>query len=41
MMRAKQSQRCVECMKECTREHGGDVIKTMGDEVMSTFPTCG
>jgi adenylate cyclase len=32
-------QRCVDCMKECTLEFGGDVIKTMGDEVMSTFPT--
>jgi adenylate cyclase len=32
-------QRCVNCMKECTSEFGGDVIKTMGDEVMSTFPT--
>jgi len=32
-------QRCVECMKEATREFGGEVIKTMGDEVMSTFPT--
>ena len=32
-------QHCVECMKEATREFGGDVIKTMGDEVMSTFPT--
>jgi len=32
-------QRCVECMKEATLEFGGEVIKTMGDEVMSTFPT--
>jgi adenylate cyclase len=30
---------CVDCMKEATREFGGEVIKTMGDEVMSTFPT--
>jgi class 3 adenylate cyclase len=30
-------QRCVDCMKECTTELGGEVIKTMGDEVMSTF----
>ena len=29
--------RCVECMKECTIELRGEVIKTMGDEVMSTF----
>jgi adenylate cyclase len=32
-------QRCVDCMKEATQEFGGEVIKTMGDEVMSTFPT--
>jgi len=32
-------QRCVDCMKECTVEFGGEVIKTMGDEVMSTFTT--
>jgi len=32
-------QRCVALMKECTEELGGDVIKTMGDEVMSTFET--
>lgn len=31
--------RCVDCMKAATLEFGGDVIKTMGDEVMSTFPT--
>ena len=30
-------QRCVDCMKETTTEFNGDVIKTMGDEVMSTF----
>jgi adenylate cyclase len=30
--------RCVDCMKAATLEFGGDVIKTMGDEVMSTFP---
>ncbi len=35
----KTVQRCVNCMKECTAEFGGEVIKTMGDEVMSTFPT--
>lgn len=32
-------QRCVDCMKAATLEFGGEVIKTMGDEVMSTFPT--
>ena len=31
-------QRCVDCMKETTAEFNGEVIKTMGDEVMSTFP---
>ena len=28
---------CVEIMKQATEEYGGSVIKTMGDEVMSTF----
>jgi class 3 adenylate cyclase len=32
-------QRCVDCMKETTTEFNGEVIKTMGDEVMSTFHT--
>jgi class 3 adenylate cyclase len=32
-------QRCVALMKEATGDFGGTVIKTMGDEVMSTFPT--
>ena len=32
-------QRCVEIMKEATEQYGGAVIKTMGDEVMSTFPS--
>ena len=32
-------QRCVDCMKDATTEYAGDVIKTMGDEVMSTFAT--
>lgn len=31
--------RCIEVMREATEEHNGTVIKTMGDEVMSTFPT--
>ncbi len=30
---------CIEAMKGATEQHGGTVIKTMGDEVMSTFPT--
>jgi len=30
---------CVEIMKQATEEYGGSVIKTMGDEVMSTFPS--
>lgn len=31
--------RCLEIMREATESHSGGVIKTMGDEVMSTFPT--
>ncbi|MGI9309168.1 MAG: adenylate/guanylate cyclase domain-containing protein [Gammaproteobacteria bacterium] len=31
-------QQCVDIMREATDEHAGTVIKTMGDEVMSTFP---
>jgi adenylate cyclase len=31
--------RCLEIMREATEAFGGNVIKTMGDEVMSTFPT--
>ena len=30
---------CIDAMKSATEQHGGTVIKTMGDEVMSTFPT--
>ncbi len=30
---------CIETMKNATEQQGGTVIKTMGDEVMSTFPT--
>ena len=30
---------CIEVMREATEQHGGTVIKTMGDEVMATFPT--
>lgn len=32
-------QKCVEIMKEATDQYGGTVIKTIGDEVMSTFPS--
>ncbi|HHQ13397.1 MAG TPA: adenylate/guanylate cyclase domain-containing protein [Chromatiales bacterium] len=32
-------QRCLDVMKEATEQFGGTVIKTMGDEVMSTFPS--
>ena len=32
-------QRCVDIMKQSTEEYGGSVIKTVGDEVMSTFPS--
>lgn len=31
--------RCLDVMKEATEQFGGTVIKTMGDEVMSTFTT--
>jgi hypothetical protein len=30
---------CIDCMRSATEQHQGTVIKTMGDEVMSTFPT--
>ncbi|MEX0899478.1 MAG: adenylate/guanylate cyclase domain-containing protein [Gammaproteobacteria bacterium] len=30
---------CVQVMTEATEKYGGTVIKTIGDEVMSTFPT--
>lgn len=30
---------CIDVMKAATEDHQGTVIKTMGDEVMSTFPT--
>lgn len=32
-------QRCVDIMKKSTDDYGGSVIKTVGDEVMSTFPS--
>jgi class 3 adenylate cyclase len=31
--------RCLEIMREATETNRGNVIKTMGDEVMATFPT--
>jgi class 3 adenylate cyclase len=31
--------RCLDIMKDATNKHNGTVIKTIGDEVMSTFPT--
>jgi class 3 adenylate cyclase len=30
---------CIDVMRSATEQHQGTVIKTMGDEVMSTFPT--
>jgi adenylate cyclase len=30
--------RCLEIMRQATEAEGGNVIKTMGDEIMSTFP---
>ena len=30
---------CLEVMKDATYQYNGTVIKTIGDEVMSTFPT--
>ncbi len=32
-------QQCLRVMKQATEHFGGTVIKTMGDEVMSTFPS--
>jgi adenylate cyclase len=32
-------QQCLRVMREATEQFGGAVIKTMGDEVMSTFPS--
>src|SRR5210317_2146539 len=31
--------RCLDIMKDATYQYNGTVIKTIGDEVMSTFPT--
>ena len=30
---------CIEVMRAATEQNNGTVIKTMGDEVMATFPT--
>ena len=30
---------CLDVMKDATHQFNGTVIKTIGDEVMSTFPT--
>jgi adenylate cyclase len=30
---------CIDVMREATEQHNGTLIKTIGDEVMSTFPT--
>jgi class 3 adenylate cyclase len=30
---------CIDLMRTATEQHAGTVIKTMGDEVMATFPT--
>ena len=30
---------CVDIMRTATEAHGGSVIKTIGDEIMATFPT--
>ena len=30
---------CIEVMRTATEQHQGTVIKTMGDEIMATFPT--
>ncbi|MEZ5564366.1 MAG: adenylate/guanylate cyclase domain-containing protein [Gammaproteobacteria bacterium] len=32
-------QQCLAVMKQATDQYGGSVIKTMGDEIMSTFPS--
>jgi len=30
---------CIDCMRSATDQHQGTVIKTMGDEIMATFPS--
>jgi len=31
---------CIEIMRRGTEQHGGSVVKTMGDEIMATFADC-
>jgi class 3 adenylate cyclase len=33
-------QTCVEIMRRATEQHGGSVVKTMGDEIMAIFSDC-
>jgi class 3 adenylate cyclase len=35
----ERTSRCISILTEVTRRHRGTVIKTIGDEVMSTFPS--
>jgi len=32
-------ERCLAIVEEVAKEHGGEVVKTIGDEMMTTFPT--
>ncbi len=31
---------CIEIMRRATEQHGGTVVKTMGDEILATFADC-
>ena len=31
---------CIDIMKRATGQHGGTVVKTMGDEILATFSDC-
>jgi class 3 adenylate cyclase len=31
---------CVDVMRRATEQHGGKVVKTIGDEILATFPDC-
>lgn len=33
-------QACVDIMRRATEQHGGSVVKTMGDEILGTFTDC-
>src|SRR5262245_27436210 len=35
----ERTSRCIAILTEVTRQHSGTVIKTIGDEVLSTFPS--